>query len=329
VGGISDNDLNYINSVSAGGSNVIVSGFFRHDATFGGTTLSDTDSSIGTDAFFAGLDASGNFIWAKKLGTKSQAYGAGLDSAGHVYVCGGFNNSADIITNTGTTQLTCDNGSSEVFALSMDAAGNYLWAKQPVGSGNDVATALGVDTTGNIFLAGVCGPAAFDSLPALTGNGDFIAKLGTGGTTSSSPYATWQSAHFTATELATPSISGDTMDPDHDGIPNLMEYALNLDPRKAGTAGLPVRGIAPVSGSNYLKLTFVPNPAATDVTYVVQGAGTLSGSNNWSTVGSGSISGGVWVPTGNFTVTSGTAVAWDTVPITSGTRRFIRLKVIK
>jgi hypothetical protein len=35
---------------------------------------------------------------------------------------------------------------------------------------------------------------------------------------------------FTPAQLADPEISGDDADPDRDGLPNLLEYALGLDP---------------------------------------------------------------------------------------------------
>ncbi|MBN1670751.1 MAG: DUF11 domain-containing protein [Kiritimatiellae bacterium] len=49
----------------------------------------------------------------------------------------------------------------------------------------------------------------------------------------------WQQRHFSEAELLDPAISGDLADPDGDGLPNLLEYALNLDPRD----GQPVRAL--------------------------------------------------------------------------------------
>jgi hypothetical protein len=45
-----------------------------------------------------------------------------------------------------------------------------------------------------------------------------------------SPLDTWRAAHFTLAQLADPAISGPHADPDGDGLPNLLEYALDLDP---------------------------------------------------------------------------------------------------
>jgi hypothetical protein len=52
-------------------------------------------------------------------------------------------------------------------------------------------------------------------------------------------YAAWAAQHFTAEELADPQVS----DPDAiygiDGMPNILKYALGLDPKRDGTAALP------------------------------------------------------------------------------------------
>ena len=84
------------------------------------------------------------------------------------------------------------------------------------------------------------------------------------------PYSTWQSSHFTPAQLAVPAISGDLADPDGDGICNLLEYALNLDPLAANTSGLPVVTAGTQGGITNLTLTYTKVKAATDLTYVVE-----------------------------------------------------------
>ena len=44
-------------------------------------------------------------------------------------------------------------------------------------------------------------------------------------------YASWLANYFTPTEIATPTITGEQADPDFDGTPNLVEYALARSPR--------------------------------------------------------------------------------------------------
>jgi hypothetical protein len=88
------------------------------------------------------------------------------------------------------------------------------------------------------------------------------------------PIDAWRLANFTTTELADPSISGDLADPDHDGLSNLMEYALGLLPKDATAASRPYASIV----GGYLTLTYTRAKAATDVSLVVEQSNDLV---NW------------------------------------------------
>jgi hypothetical protein len=90
------------------------------------------------------------------------------------------------------------------------------------------------------------------------------------------PYQLWQQANFTPTELADPTISGDTGDPDGDGIPNLAEYAFNTNPKSAGWSGQPVMDTVNVGGSDYLALSYSQVLFNTDITCTVQVSGDLT-----------------------------------------------------
>ncbi len=117
-------------------------------------------------------------------------------------------------------------------------------------------------------------------------------------------------------------------DYDADGILNLMEYALRLDPTKASQAGLPVVIAKDYAGTRYLSMTFTRSAVASDITYLVEGSSDLinwaplaSSSNGAATSGPGFIAETGVAP--NFT-----AEVRDTVPIDSATSsRFLRLRV--
>jgi hypothetical protein len=71
----------------------------------------------------------------------------------------------------------------------------------------------------------------------------------------------------------TPHDSGaaaDNADPDGDGIPNLMEYALGGDPWQANSAPRPELGWVEMNGQTYLTFRIDRNPAATDIEFLVQ-----------------------------------------------------------
>jgi hypothetical protein len=105
------------------------------------------------------------------------------------------------------------------------------------------------------------------------------------------------------------------------GIPNLIKYALNLDPTKNASQGLPIAVVSPpINGQNYLTLSYTEVPNATDISYVIQVSSDLI---NWS---SGSLATAQVSSTPNDHGTA-TVVVRDLIPITSSARRFIRLQI--
>jgi PKD repeat protein len=52
-----------------------------------------------------------------------------------------------------------------------------------------------------------------------------------------STFAAWRAGKFTAAELGNTNISGAAANPDGDGFPNLLEYAMGLDPKSPDPTG--------------------------------------------------------------------------------------------
>lgn len=139
------------------------------------------------------------------------------------------------------------------------------------------------------------------------------------GTPGEGGFADWQMERFDAGELADDSISGADADPDSDGIANLFEYALGLDPKAASRGGLPVVGLENVGGDDYLTLSFRRPNAIADIDYVV----TLSGDlGSWAAgaVAAGQTDQGDGTTTYTFR---------DSQPISEQERRFMRLQVTR
>ncbi|HMP82094.1 MAG TPA: choice-of-anchor M domain-containing protein [Verrucomicrobiota bacterium] len=80
------------------------------------------------------------------------------------------------------------------------------------------------------------------------------------------PWEQWVSTNWlpaTGTDIAGPGA-----DPDTDDVPNVMEYALGLDPNSVSTNGLPTFSFVTVGDDQFGALTFTQVKAATDVDYL-------------------------------------------------------------
>ncbi|RYG69856.1 hypothetical protein EON80_09010 [bacterium] len=89
------------------------------------------------------------------------------------------------------------------------------------------------------------------------------------------PIDNWRQSHFTESQLNDSSISGDTADPDKDGLSNLAEYALGLNPRGHDSSTIAVPGF----DGDRLVMTYPRRKASTDVTLVAEGSSEMK---TWS-----------------------------------------------
>jgi len=128
-------------------------------------------------------------------------------------------------------------------------------------------------------------------------------------------YEVWRAEKFSAEELAEGLITGDLDDPDGDGVPNGLEYAMGLDPRTPDTEGLPTGGL----DDGYLTYTYRENKEATDVIFEVEACTSLA-LQDWTPLEVTEISredhGAYWLVT----------VRHD-VAVADAPQRFMRLKV--
>jgi hypothetical protein len=104
------------------------------------------------------------------------------DAAGSSYVTGFF---AGTITIGGTTLTSA--GGNDVFVAKYDAAGVAQWAVRGGGTGDDIATAIALDASGNLGITGNYGGGAAGTFGTTTlanagGQDMFVAKLGNAGT---------------------------------------------------------------------------------------------------------------------------------------------------
>ncbi len=140
-------------------------------------------------------------------------------------------------------------------------------------------------------------------------------------------FSAWQKLYFSPAQIAAPATTGPLADFDADGISNVLEFALNLEPGfnaqtimtpATGLSGLPYVRLENISGSDHLTIEFVRRSASSGsgLTYTPQFSSDL---DDWQAVGS-------------VTVTA-INPRWERVkvvdPQTTGTesKRLARLKV--
>jgi hypothetical protein len=92
-------------------------------------------------------------------------------------------------------------------------------------------------------------------------------------------FIAWQNVHFTPAQLADPTISGLTADPEHDGISNLMKYALMLDPWQPTANTVPIQ--TGIIGGNFAFI-YTRREWAADLQYSIDVSTNLT---SWDTSG--------------------------------------------
>ncbi len=161
------------NKVAVGSNDVTyVAGSFSGTMTVGPTVLTSAGQ---TDAFVASFSASGDVRWAKALGGAGldHAVAVGVDDEGRVYVAGDFEGEA---TFGGKTPFVANN--SDAFIASLDADGEFRWAKAFGSSGVDRALDLAARGERVVVTGRAGNTTSIDGVPLGTGESDgFVAAF--------------------------------------------------------------------------------------------------------------------------------------------------------
>jgi hypothetical protein len=174
--------------------NVYVAGGFAATVDFDpSASIYNMTSAGGLDIFISKLDVSGNFVWAKRIGSgpDDAVYGLAIDGSANVYTTGYYAMVVDFDPGPGVSNLT-PHGLYDIdaFVSKFDTAGNFIWARSMGGpSGADIGVAIAIDSSGNVVTSGnyQYGASDFDPGPAIynlpnSGSGDaFVSKLDTSG----------------------------------------------------------------------------------------------------------------------------------------------------
>lgn len=184
------NDHAMSSAIDASG-NVYTTGHFVGTADFDPSAITYNLTSAGMeDVFISKLDASGNFIWAKRIGGIERDYGLSLtlDSAGNVYTTGYFADTVDFDPGLGIYDISSYNNSYDVFINKLNSSGNFVWTKRLGGISYEQGSSISIDNAGNIYTTGYFnGTTDFDpnipvyNLTTTGSNEIFITKLDSSG----------------------------------------------------------------------------------------------------------------------------------------------------
>lgn len=187
--GSADFDFGRSITVSPAG-NVFTTGSFRGTVDFDpGAGTSFLTSASGNDIFISKLDASGNFVWARRMGGTSNdiGYAIAVDAAENVFTTGSFNSTADFDPGPSAFNLVAA-GSGDIFVSKLNPSGDFVWATRMGGTSSDVGYGIQVDFAGNVYTTGYFESTAdFDpgagtaNLVSLGFNDSFVSKLDAAG----------------------------------------------------------------------------------------------------------------------------------------------------
>jgi Secretion system C-terminal sorting domain/Beta-propeller repeat len=172
-----------------GEGNVFSTGVFENTVDFDPSNGEYFLSSAGAyDIFISKLDASGNFLWSKKIGGFGYDVGNSIatDNDGNVYVTGRFNGTVDFDPSSNVFNLSSGE-LSDLFICKFDPLGNFSWTKQFGGSNLlsfESSNCLTIDDSNNLYITGYfSGIADFDpgddvfNLASLCFSDAFIVKI--------------------------------------------------------------------------------------------------------------------------------------------------------
>jgi hypothetical protein len=183
MGGTSDDAANAIR-LDLGGA-AYTTGFFAGTADFDpGKNTANLSSNGLKDIFISKLDKSGNYVWGKQMGGKSDDIGKSIfvNSSNYVNLTGYYYGTCDFDPGTGSVNLS-SNGDADAFVAMLDSKGNYTWAKSFGGTSYDAGNSVTSDANGNAIVTGsFIGYVELSTKPAINitsigGSDAFILKM--------------------------------------------------------------------------------------------------------------------------------------------------------
>jgi hypothetical protein len=236
----------------------------------------------------------------------NNASGVGLNTCTFSGVSITALNKAPVISATATPQFQSVTLDGTITDDSLPADFTSVWSQRSGPSSLVFANPNLMDTTASFSMNGAYGLrlTADD-----TGTKSFF-DLNFNGYTA--PFTQWLAT--TSTGNPNNAVFESNADSDGDGLMNLLEYAIGTN-GTVRNANPQVVQLTSVNTQQYLRLTIPKNPAATDVTFVVEASSDLV---NWSSLG-----------LNVETDTSTQLVVRDNVPVGPDMKRFMRVRVTR
>jgi hypothetical protein len=154
-----------------------------------GAGVTNLVSEGASDGFISKLDSNGDFLWVKQIAGPgfNPIMSLNLDDSGNILTTGFFQETTDFDPGTSVFNLSSA-GSNDIFICKLDPDGNFVWAKQFGGVGQDDGNSLITDSSGNVYTVGLFnGTVDFDPGPGIQdlssmGSYDaFVSKLDSAG----------------------------------------------------------------------------------------------------------------------------------------------------
>lgn len=156
IGGPTDDESRSV--VVDGDDNVWITGTFTSTVDFNpGAGVTNLSSQGARDIFLAKYSSAGNLQWAGAMGGASDDVANKMavnPLTGDIWICGGFESTADFDPSA-TDFLLTSNGGKDIFYARYNTSGALIGARRLQGGSNDQATGIIFDKGGNMLLCGV------------------------------------------------------------------------------------------------------------------------------------------------------------------------------
>lgn len=173
TGAASTDQVNAIGADNYG--NMYIGGFFLATVNFGNSiSLVETGAAGGAygDGFLAKYDASGNCLWARKMGAANSddvTTNISVSPNGYVYICGYYHGSVALSSSVTPSVALTSIGGMDGFYAKYSPLGSILWGIKAGNTSDDRPKAIVRDENGYCFALGnFYGNLTLGSLPAVS-----------------------------------------------------------------------------------------------------------------------------------------------------------------